>query len=56
MESIQEQAGALYQQPDTWAHRAIIKVAHSGKVSSDRTTLESARGIRRAEACPVDQP
>ena len=53
---IQEQAGALYRQPDAWAHRAIVNVGHSGKFSSDRTIKEYARGIWRAEACPVDQP
>jgi starch phosphorylase len=53
--SIQEQAGALYQQPDAWARRAILNVAHSGKFSSDRTIMEYARGIWKAEACRVDQ-
>jgi hypothetical protein len=52
----QEQAGALYQQPDAWARRAIVNVAHSGKFSSDRTIRDYARGIWRAEPCPVDQP
>jgi starch phosphorylase len=51
----QEQVGRLYRQPDAWARRAIINVAHSGKFSSDRTIREYARGIWRAEACPVDQ-
>ena len=53
---IQEQAGALYRQPEAWARRAIVKVGHSGKFSSDRTIMEYARGIWGAEACPVDQP
>ena len=53
---IQEQAGALYRQPDAWARRAIVNVGHSGKFSSDRTIMEYARGIWGAEACPVDQP
>ena len=53
---IQEQAGALYQQPDAWARRAILNVAHSGRFSSDRTIMEYARGIWRANPCPVDQP
>jgi starch phosphorylase len=54
--SVQVQAGALYQQPDAWARRAIKNVGHSGKFSSDRTIImEYARGIWRAAACPVDQ-
>jgi len=51
---IQEQAGALYRQPDAWARRAIVNVGHSGKFSSDRTIMEYARGIWSAEACPVE--
>jgi glycogen phosphorylase len=50
---IQEQAGVLYRQPDAWARRAIINVGHSGKFSSDRTIMEYARAIWRAEVCPV---
>jgi starch phosphorylase len=52
---IQEQAGALYQQPDAWTRRAIVNVGHSGKFSSDRTIMEYARGIWRAQPCSVDQ-
>jgi starch phosphorylase len=51
---IQEQAGALYQQPDAWARKAIKNVGHSGKFSSDRTIAEYAREIWGAEACSVD--
>jgi starch phosphorylase len=51
----QGQVGRLYQQPDTWARKAIINVAHSGKFSSDRTILGYARDIWRAEPCPVDR-
>jgi starch phosphorylase len=51
---IQEQAGALYRQPDAWARRAIVNVGHSGKFSSDRTIMEYIRGIWRAEACPAE--
>ena len=51
---IQDQAGALYRQPDAWARRAIVNVAHSGQFSSDRTIMEYARGIWRAAACPVE--
>lgn len=52
----QEQVGRLYRQPDAWARRAIVNVGHSGKFSSDRTIMEYARGIWRAEPCSVDQP
>jgi starch phosphorylase len=53
---IQEQAGALYQEPDAWARRAIVNVGHSGKFSSDRTILEYVRGIWKAQPCAVDRP
>jgi starch phosphorylase len=52
---VQEQTGALYQQPDAWVRKAIFNVGHSGKFSSDRTIAEYARAIWRAQACPVDQ-
>jgi starch phosphorylase len=52
----QEQVGRLHEQPDAWARRAIINVAHSGNFSSDRTIQEYARDIWGAEPCPVDQP
>jgi starch phosphorylase len=52
---IQEQAGALFQQPDAWTRRAIANVAHSGKFSSDRTIREYAREIWKAQPCSVDQ-
>jgi starch phosphorylase len=51
---IQEQAAAIYEQPDAWARKAIRNIGHSGKFSSDRTILEYAREIWKAEACPVD--
>jgi starch phosphorylase len=52
---VQEEAAALFQQPDAWARKAIKNVGHSGKFSSDRTITEYARGIWKAEKCPVDQ-
>ena len=51
----QEQVGRLYRQPDAWARRAILNVAHSGKFSSDRTIREYAGDIWGAEPCSVDQ-
>jgi starch phosphorylase len=52
----QEQVGRLYLQQSAWARRAIVNMGHSGKFSSDRTIIEYARGIWRAEPCSVDQP
>jgi starch phosphorylase len=49
----QEQAGALYDQADAWARKAILNVGHSGKFSSDRTIQEYAADIWGAERCPV---
>ena len=50
----QEQVGALYQQPDAWARKAILNVGHSGRFSSDRTIAEYAADVWGAEPCPVD--
>jgi starch phosphorylase len=49
----QERLGALYADPDQWAHKAILNVASSGKFSSDRTIAEYAADIWRAKPCPV---
>jgi starch phosphorylase len=48
-----ERLGALYADPDAWAHKALLNVASSGKFSSDRTIAEYASEIWRAEPCPV---
>jgi starch phosphorylase len=50
----QERVGELYNDPDAWAHKAIINVAHSGKFSSDRTIEEYAADIWKASPCPVE--
>ena len=48
-----EQLGALYADPDAWAHKAILNVASSGKFSSDRTIAEYAADIWKVIPCPV---
>jgi len=48
-----EQVGALYEDPDTWAQKAILNVASAGKFSSDRTIAEYAADIWKLEPCPV---
>src|SRR5262249_58796259 len=40
---------ALYEDPDGWAHKAILNVASSGKFSSDRTIGEYAPDIRHVQ-------
>jgi starch phosphorylase len=45
--------GELYIDPETWARKAILNIAGSGKFSSDRTIAEYAAGIWNAEPCPV---
>ena len=50
----QEQVGALYKQPDSWARKAVLNVGHSGKFSSDRTIAEYSSDVWGAEPCPVD--
>src|SRR5580765_1068275 len=43
----------LYADPASWASKAILNVAGSGKFSSDRTISEYAADIWNAKACPV---
>jgi starch phosphorylase len=49
----QDRLGALYRDPGAWAQKAILNVASSGKFSSDRTILEYATEIWKAEPCPI---
>jgi starch phosphorylase len=49
----QAKAGALYQDTDAWAKKAILNVACSGKFSSDRTIREYAEDIWNAKPSPV---
>jgi starch phosphorylase len=49
-----QRLGELYAQPDAWFQKAILNIAASGKFSSDRTIVEYARDIWRAEPCPID--
>ena len=48
-----ERLGRLYADPKSWAHKAILNVASSGKFSSDRTIAEYARDIWGVTPCPV---
>jgi len=50
----QERLGELYNDPDAWARKAILNVAHSGKFSSDRTISEYAADIWNVSPCPVE--
>jgi starch phosphorylase len=43
----------LYADGESWARKAILNVASSGKFSSDRTIAEYAAEIWDAEPCPV---
>lgn len=49
----QERVGALYADREAWAHKAILNIASSGKLSSDRTIAEYARDIWRVKPCPI---
>jgi starch phosphorylase len=48
-----QQLSELYADPASWACKAILNVAGSGKFSSDRTIAEYATDIWNAKACPV---
>jgi starch phosphorylase len=48
-----DRLGQLYTDPMSWANRAILNVASSGKFSSDRTIAEYARDIWDVSRCPV---
>ena len=48
-----QRLGTLYTDPKTWARKAILNVAGSGKFSSDRTISEYANDIWRVKPCPV---
>ena len=48
-----EKVGELYRQPEEWARKAILKVGHSGKFSSDCTIAEYAANIWQVKPCPV---
>jgi starch phosphorylase len=43
----------LYAEPDGWTRKAILTVAASGKLSSDRTIAEYAADIGHVEPRPV---
>src|SRR5438045_2183815 len=43
----------LYADPSSWAYKAILNVAGSGKFSSDRTIAEYAEQIWKVEPCPL---
>jgi starch phosphorylase len=43
----------VYSNSSSWAEKAILNVAASGKFSSDRTIAQYAREIWHARACHV---
>jgi len=49
-----ERVGQLYRDPDASARKAVLNVASSGPFSSDRTIVQYAKEIWRAEPCPLD--
>jgi starch phosphorylase len=48
-----ERVGRLYADRPSWANKAILNVASSGKFSSDRTIEEYARDIWEVTPCPI---
>ena len=50
----QERVSELYADPDAWARKAIVNVAHSGRFSSDWTIAEYAADIWNARPCLVE--
>ena len=49
----QRRVADLYEDPPTWAQKAILNIAASGRFSSDRTIAEYSAGIWNARPCPV---
>jgi starch phosphorylase len=49
----QAEVGRLYRDSESWARKAIVNVARSGKFSSDRTIAEYAAEIWGASPCPL---
>jgi starch phosphorylase len=49
----QSRVATAYADPSTWAQKAILNVASSGRFSSDRTIAEYAAEIWHAKPCPV---
>jgi starch phosphorylase len=49
----QTRVGAIYADQQSWATKAILNVASSGRFSSDRTIAEYAADIWHAAPCPV---
>jgi starch phosphorylase len=49
----QARLGALYNDANAWARKAIINVGCSGKFSSDRSIAEYASDIWHVKPCPV---
>jgi len=49
----QDRVAALYADPASWARKAIINVACSGRFSSDRAIREYATEIWQTTPCPV---
>jgi starch phosphorylase len=49
----QARVGQIWSDPDTFAEKAILNVASSGKFSSDRTIAQYASEIWGAVPCPV---
>jgi glycogen phosphorylase len=49
----QARIDALYRDPESWARKAIVNVARSGRFSSDRTIAEYAAEIWHAGPCPI---
>jgi len=49
----QVKLGSLYQDADSWTHKAIINVGYSGRFSSDRTISEYVSDIWKVKAVPA---
>jgi starch phosphorylase len=50
--SAQEAVSRLFRNPDEWARRSILNMAHMGNFSSDRAVLEYAHKIWQVEPLP----
>ncbi len=47
--------GQLYMDKEAWSRKAVLNIAASGRLSSDRTIAEYAKEIWQAAPCTIEE-